>query len=211
MKRCCCAFLALAGAMAACAADVPPPAHDGAGVDTPAGQAPPPENQAPVTTPDSGTPRVGGAPFDASWTVTETGFGPIRAGMGVAEAAQAVNGAATAPDVIEGCDDLHPDGWPEGVSIMIVDGRVARVDVRQGQTATTAGARIGSTETEIQALYPGQVEVRPHKYTDGHYLTVTPAGAHGTEHRIIFETDGERVVHYRAGALPAVEWVEGCA
>ena len=29
--------------------------------------------------------------------------------------------------------------------------------------------------------------------------------------RLIFETDGQRVVRYRAGVTPAVEYVEGCA
>ena len=29
--------------------------------------------------------------------------------------------------------------------------------------------------------------------------------------RLIFETDGQRVVRYRAGITPAVEYVEGCA
>ena len=30
-------------------------------------------------------------------------------------------------------------------------------------------------------------------------------------YRLVFETDGERVTRYRAGRLPEVEWVEGCA
>ena len=30
-------------------------------------------------------------------------------------------------------------------------------------------------------------------------------------YRLIFETDGQRVTEYRAGLLPAVEWVEGCS
>ena len=30
-------------------------------------------------------------------------------------------------------------------------------------------------------------------------------------HRIIFETDGKKVVHIRAGQRPAVDYIEGCA
>jgi hypothetical protein len=28
--------------------------------------------------------------------------------------------------------------------------------------------------------------------------------------RIVFETDGQRVTRFRAGRLPAVQYVEGC-
>jgi len=30
-------------------------------------------------------------------------------------------------------------------------------------------------------------------------------------HLLIFETDGQKVVTYRAGIRPAVEYIEGCA
>lgn len=45
----------------------------------------------------------------------------------------------------------------------------------------------------------------------GHYLTVTPAAKADSAYRIIFETDGKKVVHYRAGIRPQVEYVEGCS
>jgi len=82
------------------------------------------------------------------------------------------------------------------------------VDVTEGPVATTEGARIGDSEDRIESLYPGQVKVMPHKYTAGHYLVVTPA--RGGDNRIVFETDGEKVVRYRSGREPAVEYVEGC-
>ncbi|HEX7048786.1 MAG TPA: hypothetical protein VF188_01140 [Longimicrobiales bacterium] len=151
------------------------------------------------------------ASFDPSWVVTADGLGPIRIGMSTEEVARALGGAVDVPDEPGGCDYILPPTWPQGVAVMMVDGSVARVDVWEGGTATAEGARIGSTEDEIQALYPGRVEVRPHKYTEGHYLIVTPPGPTGAERRIVFETDGRAVERYRAGALPAVEWVEGCS
>jgi hypothetical protein len=84
-----------------------------------------------------------------------------------------------------------------------------RVEVRRGTIATSTGARIGDSEDKIKTLYPGQVSVTPHKYTQGgHYLTVTPPSS---TDRIIFETDGKKVVNYRAGQRPQVEYVEGCS
>jgi hypothetical protein len=39
-------------------------------------------------------------------------------------------------------------------------------------------------------------------------MEFTPKG--GGNNRIVFETDGKKVVKYRSGRLPAVEYVEGC-
>lgn len=88
-----------------------------------------------------------------------------------------------------------------------------------GHAATGKAARrndgrrsaIGDSEERIKSLYPNRVAVSPHKYTDGHYLTVTPAEKADSAYRIIFETDGKKVVHYRAGVRPQVEYVEGCS
>ena len=51
----------------------------------------------------------------------------------------------------------------------------------------------------------------PHKYEQGwRYLTVTPAAPTDGAFRLVFETDGQKVVRYRAGRMPEVEWVENC-
>ena len=92
-----------------------------------------------------------------------------------------------------------------------IDGRLARIEVKDGLVATGRGARVGDSEARIDSLYAGSLAIAPHKYTDGHYLVVTPPGGGAKRHRLIFETDGQRVLEYRAGALPAVAWVEGCS
>jgi hypothetical protein len=94
---------------------------------------------------------------------------------------------------------------------MIIDDTVARVEVDSAGILTAEGAGVGDTESSVILLYQGRVDVEPHKYTgpQGHYLVVTPPN--DTLHKIIFETDGERIVRYRAGRLPAVRFVEGCS
>jgi hypothetical protein len=158
-------------------------------------------------------PEVVKAPNDsASWVVTEHGIGGLRAGMTVKEARAAVPGFKTAEGADSvGCDYASIPGLPRGVSVMVEDGVVGRVDVLKGTVPTSAGARIGDTEATIKKLYAGRVTVSPHKYTDGHYLTVVPKSQVDSAFRIIFETDGTRVLQYRAGRRPQVEYVEGCA
>lgn len=150
-------------------------------------------------------------PSEGEWTVTEAGFGPVRAGMTVAEADRALGGRLDVPPTPEACDYARLRDGPEGVSWMVVDGRVARVDVSGGTIATDRGARVGDSEERVRALYAGRVETQPHRYTDGHYLVVTPAEPGDRAFRLLFETDGEVVTRYRAGTLPEVAWVEGCA
>jgi hypothetical protein len=93
---------------------------------------------------------------------------------------------------------------------MIERNEVVRVDVDSGSVETSAGARIGDTEDRIKSLYAGRITVGPHKYTDGHYLTVVPADKADSAFRLIFETDGNRVTRYRSGKRPQVEYVERC-
>lgn len=143
-------------------------------------------------------------------TVTEFGIGPVRAGMTVAQAAQAMAGGIGPPHGgSSGCGYAVLTKAPPGLAIMMENRKIARVEVRSGRTPTSTGARIGDTEARIKSLYAGRVTSTPHKYvTGGHYLTVTPAD--GSANRIVFETDGKVVTEFRSGALPAVEYVERC-
>ena len=99
---------------------------------------------------------------------------------------------------------------PKGVAFMFVGGRIARVEVDEPGVRTAAGAQVGDTEARIKSLYPG-IKSEPHHYEDGHYLIYTPKDAKQKKYRLIFETNGKTVTRYRAGALPAVEWIEGCS
>jgi hypothetical protein len=145
-------------------------------------------------TPAQATPRA--TPPPASWTVTETGWGPVRAGMTVAEARAALGGDFPEPTDRE-CDHVKPPHAPPGVLIMTVAGQVARVEVSDTTVATAAGARVGDAEARIETLYPGRVRTRPHKYVDGHYLIVPQGAGADSVHRLVFETDGRRVTSYR--------------
>lgn len=155
---------------------------------------------------------VGRVTASPTMGVTEFGIGPVRAGMSLSEATKVLDGALTLPAGSDAstCGRLAWRDGPSGVSVMIEQGLVGRIDVISGSMATSMGARIGDSEDRIKSLYPGRVTVQKHKYTDGRYLIVTPALATDSAFRIVFETDSNRVVRYRAGRRPQVEYVEGC-
>lgn len=148
--------------------------------------------------------------------VLVNGIGSIRVGMTVSQASQAagtrlvsLNGAAINN---RGCFYVKPLSGLNGVELMLTDGRIARVDIVRNSSVTTAsGAKIGDTEARIKSLYRGQIEVSPHKYTPGwHYLTFIPKNASERNYRLVFETNGNRVVQFRSGRVPEVESVERC-
>ena len=149
---------------------------------------------------------------DSQLVVTPYGIGKLRAGMTVAEAASVFPGfRVPVRRNRNACMYASADSLPAGVRVMVEQARVARVEVVEGSVQTASGARIRDTEERIKRLYPKQVTVSAHKYTDGHYLTVVPTASGDSAYRIIFETDGSRVLRYRSGTRPQVEYVEGCS
>lgn len=154
----------------------------------------------PAPAPASETP-----PKVGEWEVTPTGIGSVKTGMSVEEAQVALHHELVVPAKLAECAFLKTKSGPKGVSFMVEQRHISRVDVVSGATATSAGARIGDTEDKIKSLYTG-IAVTPHKYTNGHYLTYSGDGG-----KIVFETDGSKVTRYRSGNTPAVEYVEGCS
>jgi hypothetical protein len=126
-----------------------------------------------------------------------------------AEAAVGASLGIDGNDNWQDCDYMPAHGLPSGVSVMVEAGTIARVDVDTNVVATAEGAHIGDSEDRILQLYRGRVVTTPHKYTDGHYLTVRSAGADSL-YGIVFETDHGRVTLYHAGRFPPVAYVEGC-
>lgn len=141
------------------------------------------------------------------------GIGGVRVGMTVNEATKAAGIKLVGDTPNNSCYYLKPQGEPQNVGLMVTGGRISRVDVsKNSRVATSSGARIGDTEARVKSLYPGQITITPHKYVQGgHYLTLVPKDRADGNYRLIFETDGKRVVHLRSGKLPEVEFVEGCS
>jgi len=144
--------------------------------------------------------------------LSEDGLGQIQIGMTLSEAVN-MGLLNERPDLKAECDYVYPAvgaGIPFGVGVMVVKGKIARIDVDTGSVTTEDGAKIGDTEDRLKSIYDDELQVEPHKYIEGgHYLTVMGDSASAGK-ALVFESDGKRVTMFRAGRLPEVKWVEGC-
>ncbi len=142
------------------------------------------------------------------------GLGPVLVGMTVAQAEKASGRKFSRGDseAGSGCSYSRPSGL-SGVSFMVIDGTIARVDINAESGVTTfRGAKVGDSEARIKSLYGSQITVEPHQYVrEGHYLVFTPRDKADRDFRVIFETDGKKVTRFRSGRLPEVTYVEGCS
>ena len=166
-----------------------------------------------VTTPPAAPDRL-----SESSRLRLDGIGPVAVGMTLDEASAAAGmPVRMIPDSnVAGsgrCAYARPEGGPEGLSFMVLDGRIARVDVVNSRIRTVSGVGTGSTEADVQATYPGRVRVEPNPYTGhrGGRDIVYVADAASAHLGLLFEADGGRVRSFRSGLLGAVMAPEGCS
>jgi hypothetical protein len=97
-----------------------------------------------------------------------------------------------------------------GVGVMLLDGRVARVDVDNASTRTAEGIHNGDSESHALQVYGKRLEVEPHHYEpeNGHYLTLY---SNDKKLGIRFETEDGKITRYYAGTERALALVEGCS
>jgi len=138
------------------------------------------------------------------------GLGPVKVGMKPSDAMKALKLTENRWDDESDCYylDMNSEEPESSPSFMVNDGTVARVDVSTPDYMTEAGAKVGDTEERIKELYGKGVEVSPHEYVEGHYLTVTSKDG---KFAIVFETDGKVVTYIRAGRALEAGYIEGCA
>lgn len=137
--------------------------------------------------------------------------------MGVEEAAAAAGFPLEGepnPDVSDSCYYVSaPADQPDyaGVSFMVLDDVIVRVEVDGDGTATTrSGAGIGVSEDQLQAMFPGRLQPTDGLAGGGTALEFVPEDEADLEYRVVFIFEDDVVSQYRAGILPGVAFTEGC-
>ena len=160
----------------------------------------------------AGVARAGGRErLSPDSRVSTAGLGPVEIGLTRREAVRAggVRLRREGP-ALHGCRYLRPRDRSIRASFMVVRRRIVRVDVARRGIATVSGFRVGDRGAAVRRRFAGRLRVTRHEdVRGGWYLEVVPRDE--PNRRVVFETRDGRVSHIRAGRLPEVRYVEGCA
>ena len=156
--------------------------------------------------------------------LTAEGYGPLRIGMSLADVVTTYGPDAN-PDSVGGpepevCDQFRPARAPEGLLVMVEDGRLTRISLMNGaEVETDRGLRVGAEAAAVRAAYGSRLQAGPHKYQDppAEYLTFWTRGGAGDE---VIAPPDSRGIRYEIGqdnkvamihaGGPSIQYVEGC-
>jgi hypothetical protein len=142
----------------------------------------------------------------SAWCGVSFGSSPDAAKIAFKFPLVRYTGDANAASDPNACYELLAEEPLQGVSFLVEQGAVGRVDVISEGPKTADGFGVGSTEEAIRTKYGSAVTSAPNKYEpEVLELTVTqPPG------KIIFEIQDGSVRAWRAGIPPLIDYVERC-
>lgn len=193
-----------------------------ASADAPPGGANQPQSSSAPTTVTTPLPQAQTVhtprPLTPDSQLTPSGIGPIVLGMTPEEAERISGVTLVSGQRFGNCWFADPDGL-DGVSFMVLNDSIFRVDVSGGRTATPEGIRVGSTEQDVFEAYPGHIVASDRLgqrlliYIPARFPAdidfATKSGLYFTI--MVFESDGHQVTGMKAGTFSTtVEAYEGC-
>lgn len=120
---------------------------------------------------------------------------------------------AAAPAPGASCHYLLTDPRPaqgRGIAFMFEDGKFTRYDVDVADQPAPGNIRVGDSLDSVLAAFPGRTQLRPDKYIEGGH-TVSVGDPSHPDARLVFQADAAgKILGWRMGVLPQVEYVEGC-
>ena len=147
--------------------------------------------------------------------LTTVGLDKVHFGMTLEDAEKAagtklvpVDPSAKKP----ACFVAKPERGPDGLTYIVSDGRVEQVAITAPKINTRSGAHVGSTEADVQKLYPSQIDIqnRPDALP-GHALVFVPKDEADAKYRVVFLTDGTVVTEMRGGRAALVTSPTPCS
>ncbi|KTD42120.1 hypothetical protein [Legionella parisiensis] len=147
------------------------------------------------------------------WSLSPNGFGPIKMDMTLKQVEHVTgkkfNSATPDPHQAENesCFLVTLKGI-DNVSFMVSGNKIVRININSPNYQTSMGAKIGDTESRVQALYKGKLTIEAHHYDPkGHYLTLFEKH---NNRGIRFESNGEVITLIYSGNHDEVQYVEDC-
>jgi hypothetical protein len=152
--------------------------------------------------------KTGPIPWHGPLTID--GLGRVRLGISIADAEKAARRELRPKTEFEddSCwmtDFLYDPGGPV---FMISDDKIVRIEIWEGTIRADRGITVGSSEQAVRDAYRDRVVSTPHPYDpEGFYLRILGADGRAA---MIFETSNGKIVGFRTGLIPMVDFIEHC-
>lgn len=155
----------------------------------------------------------GGAPIFVT-PLTQDGWGEVKIGMSHEQAVQALGGkvkpdASTQDDTWRACHMIAA-AEPEGLFVMVENGKVTRITARTPAIRTDAQLKVGDPKDRVLGTYPDLLKREPHKYQEppAEYLTWW---AKPDQSGIRYSIGQDSLVQEIHAGGPSIRYVEGCS
>jgi hypothetical protein len=162
---------------------------------------------------DPGAPAAEAAALSSCAPVSADGYCGITWGMSPAQARgkfpvklEDYNGDTSAKPDPNACYELFAAEPVQGVSFLVENAKIGRLDVISEGPKTADGFGVGSQAAAIRAKYGAALTEAPNKYEP----EVTELALSQGVSKTIFEIQGDSVRAFRSGVAPTIDYVEHC-
>ena len=160
---------------------------------------------------DSDPDAATGPTLGRNSSLSTVGLDTITFGLTVNQAERASGHDLIACDAVTECYRVTPDGAPAGISFVVDESTIERVDIVDDSPITTlSGAGIDSTDDELDELFGDQLE-RVDLGGGRTDVVFVPADENDQDFRVVFTTLDGVVESLRSGRVPLVLETEACA
>ncbi len=160
-------------------------------------------------------PGASGGDLSSDFAATLRAVGSVRLGMSVEEAIEASTLALTQDfgrASTDNCFFVAAGTQLPGVSFMVVDGEIVRIELNPPSAiATRSGVRIGTSRESLTTVYANNIQPAPEGVSEGEALAFVPNDEEDADYRIYFTIENGEVSSFRVGTLPAIDNLSGCA
>jgi len=139
----------------------------------------------------------------ANSSVSTVGLDTVNFGMTVFQAEQAAGTSMIPCEPVSECYRVTPVDAPEGISFVVHEGTIERVDIASGPITTVSGVGIGTDESRIIELFGDQIERDPIDDATTN-LVFVPTDESDAEFRVVFTMRDGVVQTFRSGRVPLV-------
>ena len=131
-------------------------------------------------------------------SVSTVGLDEVTFGLTVFRAEQAAGTELVPCDPVGECYRVAPVDAPPGISFVVTDGTIERVDITDGPITTTSGVGIGTSDERIVELFGDSLErtVNDDGTVD---LVFVPTSGGDVDFRVVFKIREGEVESFRSG------------